>query len=457
MSTAPPRRRARPTDPVPTTPDLLCYRDQASFLALRALGRGPMPSITWVYDVPVPTAAVERFNQRLGAGFLGRLVQRSPLPWGRHRWVAAPPPPVLVMPDPIAPADVVRWSNGLVDLRLDPERGPGWQLVAQPLTDGGLALGLIVSHTIADGLGFVQAIVDAVNEVPFPHVHPPRSARRSWILRDLRETGRALPDMGRALATLARRPPRAAPAGPTPSDPGPSGPAVAGSAGRVDLPRVRVVIEEAELIAAAQRLHGDANTLIVAFSARLAARIGRVRPDGRAELVLPISERVPGDPRGNAVTGLDLVVDPEGCREDLRPVQRDLKRAMVALLREGHPVMALLPLIPWIPTRVARRLEAIAAGSPWTVGCSLYGDVDPALRRVCGVEPARFWATQTEAFTEAALVERGGLVFVGGGRIGGRTQIFVSAWQPGRVTTEAELVPAVQAALADLGLAGRLD
>lgn len=456
MSARPERRRARPADPTPTTPDLLCYADQASFLALRALGRGPMPHMTWVYDVPVPMEAVERLNARLAAGFLGRRVQRSPLPWGRHRWVAAPAPSVLVLPEAIPPADVERWSAGLVDLPVDPEHGPGWRLTAQPLTDGGLALALTVSHTIADGLGFYQAVVDAVNEVPFAHVYPPPASRRSRILPDLRETVHALPELGRALAYLVRRPPSVGRAGPRP--PAPSAPRDPGrGTRRVDLAYVRLTIADPDATAAAARLHGSTNGLVVAFAAQVAARIGRLRPDGLAELVLPISERVPGDLRGNALTAVDLAVDPVACRADLRPLQRDLKVAMVALLREGHPVTRLLPLIPYLPTRLARRLESVTAGSPWAVGCSIYGDMDAALLHPLGHEAADFWVTpMAEAYTEADLELRGGLLFVGGGRVGGRMHIFVAAWQPGQVTTMPELAAAVRAALADLAIPGRL-
>jgi len=66
----------------------LAYIDQASFLGLRALGRGPLIQFTWVYDRPVDVEGLRRFHRNLGHGLLGRRVERSPLPFGRHRWVA---------------------------------------------------------------------------------------------------------------------------------------------------------------------------------------------------------------------------------------------------------------------------------------------------------------------------------------------------------------------------------
>ncbi|MET0467453.1 MAG: hypothetical protein ABWZ87_01800, partial [Aeromicrobium sp.] len=74
--------------------DRLDLMDQGSFVGLRALGHQPCTFLTWTYDRPVDLGAVARFNERLVRTLLGRLVQRSPWPGGRHRWVAiasAPP------------------------------------------------------------------------------------------------------------------------------------------------------------------------------------------------------------------------------------------------------------------------------------------------------------------------------------------------------------------------------
>ena len=81
--------------------DVLCYMDQASFVGLRALGREPAMQLTWLYPHAIDEAAVTQFSERLAHGLLGRLLQRSPLPWGRHRWVAnLVPGPVAWFRDP---------------------------------------------------------------------------------------------------------------------------------------------------------------------------------------------------------------------------------------------------------------------------------------------------------------------------------------------------------------------
>jgi len=70
----------------------LDYIDQASFLGLRALGHGPVIQFSWIYGHDVDLDALRRFHHNLGRGLLGRRIQRSPLPFGRHRWIAWPGP-----------------------------------------------------------------------------------------------------------------------------------------------------------------------------------------------------------------------------------------------------------------------------------------------------------------------------------------------------------------------------
>jgi diacylglycerol O-acyltransferase / wax synthase len=143
--------------------DVLCYMDQGSFLGLRALGRGPALHLTWLYPHAIDEAAVRQFSERLTQGLLGRLLQRSPLPWGRHRWVANPVPgPVTWFRDPLPNERLPELGRVLLDLPVDPERGPGWRLAVQALEGGGCALTMLVSHTIADMQAATQAIADAV-------------------------------------------------------------------------------------------------------------------------------------------------------------------------------------------------------------------------------------------------------------------------------------------------------
>ena len=65
--------------------DRLDLMDQGSFLGLQALGHQPNFHATWTYERAVDLDALQRFNEHLRRTLLGRLVERSPLPGGRHR------------------------------------------------------------------------------------------------------------------------------------------------------------------------------------------------------------------------------------------------------------------------------------------------------------------------------------------------------------------------------------
>jgi hypothetical protein len=188
--------------------DVLCYMDQGSFVGLRALGRGPVLQLTWLYSHAIDDAAVTAFSELLTRGFLGRLLQRSPLPWGRHRWVTNPAPgPVTWFRDPLPRECLPGLRRKLFDLTVDPERGPGWRLAVQALEGGGCALTLLVSHTIADMQAVSNAIADAMAGRRLDYGFPAPSWRWSPVMlaRDSVESLRALPAACRAVVALARR------------------------------------------------------------------------------------------------------------------------------------------------------------------------------------------------------------------------------------------------------------
>lgn len=85
--------------------NLLAYIDQGSFLALRAFGHEPLGQYVWVYKHDIDMDRVRQLHRNLGDGLMGRLIERSPLPFGRHRWVAAPTrPPSMWRPSRDPPA-----------------------------------------------------------------------------------------------------------------------------------------------------------------------------------------------------------------------------------------------------------------------------------------------------------------------------------------------------------------
>ena len=447
-------RRDGTCDPVAGADDVLCYMDQGSFVALRALGRGPVVQVTWFYDRAIDEAAVREFSERLSGGLLGRLLQRSPLPWGRHRWLANPVPgPVTWFRDPLPRERLPELRRLLLDLPVDPERGPGWRLAVQALEGGGCALTMLVSHTIADMHALSNAIADAMADRRLDCGFPAPSWRWSPVMlaRDSVESLRALPAVCRAVAALVRRS-RKRPASPPRSrvrtsrdDVGPV----------VDVPLVQVTIDAEERQKRASDAGISSNTLIMAFAARLAFRLGRVDASGRVKLVLPVSDRHSGDRRGNALRSIAVMADPEACCNDPHALQRDLKAALAALVRNGDDFSPLFPLIPYVPLWLARRLEREALGEDLPVGCSLIGELPPDLHRPCG-EASFLQVSLLERYTAPELERLGGVLFIACYRVGDRLSCTVSAYMPGRVTSRAELMPVVRDALADMDLGGTI-
>ena len=61
--------------------------DQAVFLGERATGATSVIQCVWVYDRAIDIDGLRRFHHHLQRGRLSRRIERSPLPFGRHRWV----------------------------------------------------------------------------------------------------------------------------------------------------------------------------------------------------------------------------------------------------------------------------------------------------------------------------------------------------------------------------------
>jgi hypothetical protein len=73
---------------------------------------------------------------------------------------------------------------------------------------------------------------------------------------------------------------------------------------------------------------GTGNALLVGLAARLAQRVGRVSADGSVAVRLPVSDRAAGDTRANAVSSVNITVDPVSAPTDLREVRAAIKQAL---------------------------------------------------------------------------------------------------------------------------------
>jgi diacylglycerol O-acyltransferase len=432
------------------------YLDQGSFMGLRALGRGPVIQFVWIYDDAVDLDGLRRLQQNLGrGGLLARRIERSPLPFGRHRWVHADSPQELdVSTAERNHAEIDAWADERVNLPVDPEHGPPWHLGVQPLQDGGAAVSLVVSHTVGDALAISEAVNDAVQNTPRDLGYPPPRARtrRAALRTDLRQSIAAIPSLFTAVAGGARvaRQQRSELAASARSV---SAPVTSVDGHRAALPTVTIYVDPSVWDQRAESLGGSSNTLFAALAARVGTELGRIDDDHRAMLSFPVSVRTNGDTRGNALATITVMADPKLVTTDLRTLRSDIKRELAGVDEWFRVMTAPLALTPLIPKFAMRRMEkaVLKVGKP--IGCSNAGKQPTAVNRPDGTDADRFSIRMIEPGITSATVERmGGHLFMVCSRTTRFVSVTLTAWTPGEVDNRARLTESVRRAVADLDL-----
>jgi len=433
------------------------YMDQASFLGMRALGHGPVIQWIWIYSHELDFDGLRRFHHNLGRGLLGRRIEVSPLPFGRHRWIADPQPSdIEIAPDAIPRADVPDWLDARALLSIDPERGPAFRLSVQPLTEGGAAVTLVASHTVVDGVGLVIAVTEAASGATRDLPYPPAESRakRQALKEDWRAFLRCVPEMVRSAAAAVQvaRNNRDSLA---PGSRKAAGPQLGDPDRVVTVPAVTVHIDVDQWDRQADLLGGTPNSLFHGFTARLGYNLGWTTASGSVNLVVPVNERRPHDDnRGNALTGVTMAVDPEQVTADLTGVRAAFKAALAGLGEARHELLAPLPLTPLVPKGVARRLEGLVRGDR-VVGSSNVADMDPMANRPDGTDAEWFAARMAERLTAADLRHADGVFYpVVAGRINGRVFMTIGYSNAEASTTRKQLMDTVRRTLDDLGLSG---
>lgn len=438
----------------------LVYMDQGSFLGLRALGRQPLIQFVWIYDRAVDIDGLQRFQRNLGYGLLGRRIERSPLPFGRARWVAQSGPAELDVASAVEPREEVwNWADARLRLRVDPELGPAWHLGVQPLIAGGAAVSLVVSHSIADGRAVSLAIADAAQGIRHDFGYPPPGSRRRHraVMQDLAATARSLPDSARGVAAAVRT--ARAEMSSKSRRPGGRPNGLGTDADEpLDLPAATAWVDLDEWDRRAERLGGSSNSLFLGVAARLALGLGRLNGAGRAVLALPVSDRLGGDTRGNALTVAKISVDPAVITASLVGVRHEVAAALDALPGRSKDLLAAMAITPFTPKLLLRRLEKVVANLNDDVGCSNLGDCDPRINRPDSTDADWMAARSLEFPVTPGILDRmRGYLFVGCGRVHGRVFITVGAWIPGAANTKHRLGERLGSALCDMGLTGTVE
>jgi len=439
----------------------LAHTDQGSFLGVRALGYGALVQFNWIYNRPANVDGLRRFHRNLGYGLLGRLVEPSPLPFARDRWVVSRgPADIDIAETPRPRADLSAWLHERACLPLDPQYGPSWHIGVLPLQDGGTAVCLTTSHTLVDGLGILQAIVDAAKGrtryLGYPY--PGSRTRGRALLQDARESIASVPELARAVAATVRIARHRSKDVAASMASAPPSPRRAGDDQAVVVPTVTAYVDVAEWDARAKGIGGNSFTLVAGFTARLGVRMGRVCDDGTVTLSFPVGNRTEDDTRGNALVLPTISVDPTHLSSDLTEVRLKFKQGFADLEETAKELLAPLPLTSLTPKWVARRVVGIGLGTgDVPIGCSNVGDMAPETNRPDGTDADYESGRLIEPGTNRRAIERiGGQLFVVSGRGGGKIFFSVNAYLPGRTNSQDALREDVSRTFDEFGVAAEI-
>jgi hypothetical protein len=431
--------------------------DQTAYVGERATGTTNLLQCVWAYNRATDVDGLRQFHQHLQQGRLSRRIERSPLPFGRHRWVSPSDQSDLeIVATPWPREEFEAWLNQQANTRVDAEHGPGWHLAVLPFTDGGAGMSLVTSHTLIDGVGLCEALADAASGRHDPIGWPAAESRRRWqaLREDARQTARDIPAIGHALvaaARFARRNRRGAGSG-TQLPSALRSPFI-GPDEHITPPKATIFVDADEWDARARSLGGTSNALLAGLAARLAQRVGRVAGDGFATLAIPVNERADDDTRANAITAVDIMVDPAPATTDLREIRAAIKHALIRRQEVPDERLALLPLAPLLPRWLMRRMVSVALGGATTSGSSNLGAVNPASNRPDGTD-ADYFAMRSlvPGATKATVHHTGGLLGLLSGRVHGQVFVSIVAYQPGRLNSNDELQQLVSTVLSEFSL-----
>jgi hypothetical protein len=416
--------------------------DQTHLLGEQATGTTTVLQCVWVYNHAVDVEALRRFHRHLQRGRLARRIERSPLPFGRHRWVSPQQSSDIEIVECARPrTEFDAWLDDQANTPLDSEHGPGWHLAVLPFTDGGAGISFVISHCLIDGVGLCEALADAVGGRDDAITWPAALSRPRWraLCEDARQTTRDIPGVGRAALAAARTGRRRRRSDGSGTQP-PSGSrrSFAGPDEPVILSTATIFVDAAKWDTRAQALGGTSNTLLAGLAARLAHRTGRVAADGSAVLAIPVNDRVPGDTRANAITGVDITVDPAPAATDLREIRAATKQALSRRQAVPDERLALLPIVPLLPKWLVRRMIRVAVGSATTASSNL-GAVSPAANRPDGTDADWFaMKMRYPSMTKATMHHTGGLLNLLSGRTRGQVFVSVVAYQFGGSNDELQ-------------------
>lgn len=439
----------------------LAFLDQTALELHRVTGRGQLMQCVWIYDHPVNEEGLQRFHHNLYESLGGRLIERSPLPFGRPRWVrpVGPPPPIQRAEKSRPRSEVMDWADELGSLPIDPEHGPGWQLGVLPLDGGSTAVSIVASHVIGDGAGALMAVFEAVTGNIRNTGYEPRGARppARAVLADLSRAVRDLPLSARTVVKAAKMlrdkrkdfvRARAAQAHTSEGE-------------YVIVPSAVFQVDVADWDARAAALGGNSYSLLAGFAARLSEHIGRRRADGDVSLLIAINTRESlDDDRALAMDFASANVDPTKVTIDLTESRTAVREARRKAKDEVDPTRELLPLIPWLPKKTVKGIVDLmfSYSEDLPVSCSNLGDLPADLARVDGTPAESVFIRALDTNVTIGELQRShGQLVVVSGRINGKISVSIEAYQLDAQNSRERLRAIVSTTLAEFGLDVEVD
>ncbi|MFF5038011.1 hypothetical protein [Nocardia salmonicida] len=417
--------------------------------------RGPVGiHCVWLYDRAVYLAGLHDFHEALRRGPLSRTIVPAAFGPAGDRWTAVGRfADLVVEPDQVKRAELQEWIAERACAELSVYGGPAWRLTAAALDNDTAVVSLLVSHSLADGLGTYLAVAAAVHGLHLAPTYDSDGYSRLRLFADevhsaVRRTIRAAKALPRALtATNERRNVLSA------------GVVATGLPTWSERPRIPVVgatVPAAEWKAAADERGGSSSTLAVAISAGIATALGRTDEQGKAGVSIAVNTRTADDFRANALTEIHLDVDvQDGPLADLLPLRRRMKEMLTdpswkRSAEAGITVAAVLPR-SLLPTLV----RSVFAADYLSTGCSLPGAMDDAVLRIDGApatEVLVYHTTYQRLESEEELCERGGVLTVAAVEIAGKIRLSIRGWHPTTRADDTDLAHVVSDVFRGYGL-----
>jgi hypothetical protein len=442
----------------------LNFMDHAGIQFLRATGRGQLIQIVWIYEHPVDYDALERFHDNFGYGMAGRRIERSPLPFARHRWVSSlgPAKPIDFIESPRPREELSNWADEFSQVPVDPETGPGWHMSVQPLTDGATAISITGSHHLGDGVAALLAVVEGVNASHRDLGYPlPKSRKRfRAAMTDLRDTAKDARAVGRAVVAGAKMLRRSRNEVAASAPPKSRTASVAGNDEIVVLPAISVLVDLEQWDARASALNGTSYSLFAGFAAKLGQHLGRQGADGAVSLIVALNDRTSlDDTRANAMLFAPVQLDPAAAATDLTDARIAVRQAIRTAREVPDPMLELLPIVPLVPRRVLRRVveQFLGTGAQLPVSCSNLGDFPAEIGRPDGTDAEYVLVRGVDQNVRRADIERaGGQLVAVAGRIGGKVTMGIIGYQAGEENSKSRLRELAARTLAEFDLTGEI-